>query len=89
MSHQADDPGPRVVPKLLLTPEEAAVALGVGRTKVYQLMRDGTVSSVLIGGSRRIPMAALVGLVADLEHREIDSPPPADHGAPDPRAIAS
>lgn len=25
------------IPKLLLTPEEAASALGVGRTKVYEL----------------------------------------------------
>ena len=69
------------MPKILLTPEEAAFALGIGRTKVYQLLRNGTVSSVLIGGSRRIPTAALIGLVADLEHREIHPPPLTDDGA--------
>lgn len=46
-------------PKLLLTPEEAAVVLGVGRTKLYELMGDGLIESVRIGGSRRVPVAAI------------------------------
>ena len=51
----------------LLTPEEAAQALKVGRSKVYELMRVGDLRSVKIGGSRRISAAALAEFVARLE----------------------
>ncbi len=54
------------IPKLLLTAEEAASALGVGRTKVYELLKSGSLGSVLIGKSRRIAVAELVRMVADL-----------------------
>ena len=40
--------------KLLLTPVEAAQALGIGRSKLYELMSAGVVPSVRIGGCRRI-----------------------------------
>jgi excisionase family DNA binding protein len=45
--------------KLLLTPIEAARALGIGRSKLYQLIQSGRLESVLIGRSRRIPAHAL------------------------------
>jgi excisionase family DNA binding protein len=35
--------------RLLLTPVEAARALGIGRTKVYELMAGGTLRSVKMG----------------------------------------
>jgi len=35
--------------KLLLTPTEAATALGIGRSKVYELMQTGQLQSVHIG----------------------------------------
>jgi excisionase family DNA binding protein len=54
------------VEKLLLTPEEAAEALSVGRTKVYQLIGEGTLRSVRIGKCRRVPTSALVELVEEL-----------------------
>ena len=41
--------------KLLLTPEEVAEALGIGRTKVYELIRLGLIESVKIDGCRRLP----------------------------------
>ena len=47
------------LPVLLVRPEDAARALGVGRTKVYELMRSGALRSVRVGGLRRIPVAAL------------------------------
>lgn len=47
------------IDKLLLTAEEAAESLGVGRSTVYDLMRLGHLSSVKIGRARRIPVAAL------------------------------
>ena len=45
--------------RLLLTPEEVAQALAIGRSKVYDLLRSEEVSSIRIGGSRRIPVSAL------------------------------
>jgi excisionase family DNA binding protein len=45
--------------RLLLTPEEVAEMLGIGRTKVYELMRLGLIESVKIHGCRRIPTEAV------------------------------
>ena len=52
--------------QLLLTPTEAARALGIGRSKLYELMQDGILESVHIGACRRIPADALHALVATL-----------------------
>lgn len=52
--------------KLLLTPKEAAQQLGIGRSKLYQLIQSGTLDSVLIGRCRRIPATALATYVARL-----------------------
>jgi len=51
---------------LLLKPEEAAEVLGVGRSTVYELMRAGTLRSVLIGRSRRVPREAVEAFVDNL-----------------------
>ena len=45
--------------RLLLTVEEAADQLGIGRTLMYALVKDGRVESVQIGRLRRIPSDAL------------------------------
>ena len=46
--------------KLLLRPAEAAEALGISRSKVYELLASGTLPSVRIGGgSVRVPVEAL------------------------------
>ncbi len=45
--------------KLLLTPTEAATALGIGRSKVYELMQTGQLESVHIGACRRVPAEAV------------------------------
>lgn len=58
--------GRRVAP-LLLKPEEAAEALGIARTRVYQLMRAKEIRSVKIGKVRRIPVAALQAYVERLQ----------------------
>lgn len=41
-------------PPLLYTVEEAAERLRLSRAKVFQLIRDGLLPSVLVGRSRRI-----------------------------------
>jgi excisionase family DNA binding protein len=55
------------IPKLLLSPEEAADVLSIGRTRVYRLIATGELRSMLIGRSRRIPSSALVEFVRQLE----------------------
>jgi excisionase family DNA binding protein len=52
--------------KLLLLPEEVAEIIGVGRTKVYELMGSGLLRSVKIGGSRRVPRVAVDEFIAEL-----------------------
>ncbi len=44
---------------VLLTPEQAAASLAIGRTKVFELLRNGELESVRIGSCRRIPSEAL------------------------------
>jgi excisionase family DNA binding protein len=44
--------------KLLLSPEEAAEALGVARSTVYDLIRMRVLASVKIGRRRLVPVAA-------------------------------
>lgn len=51
---------------LLLKPEEAAKELGVGRDRVYQLLKSGALLSVKIGNSRRIRYSDLEAYVASL-----------------------
>jgi excisionase family DNA binding protein len=55
---------------VLLRPEDAATALGIGRTKVYELMHSRALRSVKIGGLRRIPASALAEFVAQLEEQD-------------------
>jgi excisionase family DNA binding protein len=57
---------PQPVGRLLFKPEEAAAILGVGRTKLCELLASGAVASVHIGSARRIAMTALVDYVARL-----------------------
>jgi excisionase family DNA binding protein len=38
----------------LLTPTQSGIRLGIGRSKVYELMQSGQLASVKIGRSRRI-----------------------------------
>jgi len=58
---------------ILLTPTEAARALGIGRSKLYELLQAGVLESVRIGACRRIPVDALTQLVARLRGGEADS----------------
>lgn len=56
--------------KLLMTAEETAEALGLGRTVIYDLMRSGELESLKIGRSRRIPTAAIEDYVARLREQQ-------------------
>jgi excisionase family DNA binding protein len=51
---------------LLLTPEQAAELLHIGRTTLYGLLRDGALRAVHIGRLCRVPHAELVRYVETL-----------------------
>ena len=61
--HRRDSP---MTDPVLLTPREAANALGIGRSKLYELLQTGVLESVHIGACRRIPTEAVLALVARL-----------------------
>ena len=48
----------RDVSRLLLTVPEAAGALAISRSKLYELLAVGAIASVRIDGSRRIPLSS-------------------------------
>lgn len=50
--------------KDLLTPEEVARRLSIGRTKVYELMDAGELRSIRIIRSRRIPASEITAFIA-------------------------
>jgi excisionase family DNA binding protein len=52
--------------RIVLTVEQAAERLGIGRTLMYSLVSSGAVESVTIGRLRRIPADALVRYVEGL-----------------------
>ncbi|WP_448623525.1 helix-turn-helix domain-containing protein [Geodermatophilus sp. URMC 64] len=82
---------------LLLTPEEAAKLLSVGRTTVYALIRAGDLHPVHIGRSCRLSRAELERYVrmlhsppqaAPAQHRRRSQPKSANQSGlfdPDPR----
>jgi excisionase family DNA binding protein len=49
--------------------------LGIGRTKLYELMGDGTVPSVKLGKRRLVRTAAVRAVLARLERAGIDRAP--------------
>lgn len=55
---------------LLITPEEAARRLSIGRTKCYELMDIGIVPSVKIGRLRRVIAAELPSVVERLRQED-------------------
>ena len=50
---------PAPLPRLLYTPAEAASVLGIGRSKLYELLRSGELPSIHIGTARRIEATAV------------------------------
>jgi excisionase family DNA binding protein len=60
--------------RTLLTVEEAAEQLGIGRTLAWQLVRSGALGSVRIGKLRRVPAVA----VAEFAVQLIEQPSPRD-----------
>ncbi|MCG5215453.1 helix-turn-helix domain-containing protein [Streptosporangium sp. KLBMP 9127] len=53
---------------LLFTVRDAARKLGLGKTKLYELINSGRVRSVHIDGCHRVSLAALLAFVSELEN---------------------
>jgi excisionase family DNA binding protein len=58
--------------RLVLTIEQAARRLGIGRTLMYSLVMSGEIESVTIGRLRRIPIEALTEYVTKLRETQRD-----------------
>ncbi|WP_141205793.1 excisionase family DNA-binding protein [Streptomyces griseorubiginosus] len=56
---EADTPAP-----VLLTVEEAAYCLRIGRTTCFALIRTGELESLMVGGLRRVPADAPAAYLA-------------------------
>ncbi len=54
---------------LLHKPEAAAAQLGIGRSKLFELIAAGEIETVQIGRSRRVPADALEDYVARLRRQ--------------------
>lgn len=63
-----------MVSKELLTPQEAAEAMSVSRSRIYELVAAGALRSVTIGRSRRVPAKAITDFIAELEARAMQEP---------------
>ena len=54
-------------PRLLLTVEEAAERIGICRSNMFKLIRQGEIRSVKVGRLRRVTPAALEDFVTRLD----------------------
>lgn len=61
----------RPAPCLLLTIRDAARALGIGRTSMYELIAAGELEVVHIGRSARVPVVSVEAFVERLRHRPV------------------
>ncbi|MFI6032438.1 excisionase family DNA-binding protein [Amycolatopsis magusensis] len=62
IAHREHEPAPEARPmpeRILLTVEEAAERLGIGRTLAFRLIRSGEIATVQIGRLRRVPATAI------------------------------
>lgn len=58
--------------RTLLTVEEAAERLSIGRTAVFALLKAGELDSVQIGRLRRVPVEAVDAYVARLSANQAE-----------------
>lgn len=71
---QVETPKSRPMPqRKLLTVEEAADLLNIGKTKTYALVKSGELKSVLIGRLRRIHIDAINEYAASLSAQRNES----------------
>lgn len=47
------------IKRIAVSPAEAALMLGISRSKVYELMEAGQLRNIKLGGRRLIPVSAI------------------------------
>ena len=52
-------------PLILYTVEQFCEATGLGRTKVFELMKSGELETIRVGRSRRIPVLAAMAWIEE------------------------
>ena len=57
---------------MLFTVEQVAQILGIGRSTVFQLIKNEQIESIRLGRSRRIPVDAMQNYVDDLRAKRAD-----------------
>lgn len=76
LAEQSREPAPPVVAerptptRVLLTVDEAAEQLGIGRTLAWRLVSTGELESVQIGRLRRVPATAVTDYATQLIARQ-------------------
>lgn len=60
-------PSLSALPKLAYSPEEAALALGLGVTSIYGLLKDGRLKRLKFGRRTLIPRESVQRFLEDLE----------------------
>ena len=60
-------------PRLLLRIPEAAKALGLGRTKIYELITSGELPVIRVGRAVRVSVTALQKWVEEQDHQQISA----------------
>lgn len=58
------------IPPILFKPDEVGRMLGIGRCRVYDLIRINVLRSVKVGSSRRVSASAIRSYVDSLEAQE-------------------
>ncbi|HEV2343587.1 MAG TPA: helix-turn-helix domain-containing protein [Actinocrinis sp.] len=61
---------PRGTPRIMLTAEQTAAELNIGRTTVYALIKSGELRSLLIGRLRRIPLDEIQAYTTRLTNQQ-------------------
>lgn len=72
MTTPAEATKPEIAELRLYTTEEVGNMLGLGKTKVFDLLRNGRLRSVQEGRARRIPPHAIADYIALLEREEAE-----------------
>jgi excisionase family DNA binding protein len=72
MTASAEVTGPQVAELQLFTIEEAMTILRMGRTTIFDQLRNGRLRSVREGRARRIPARAIAEYIALLEREEAE-----------------
>jgi hypothetical protein len=71
---QAIAPTPSAVPRVSLTPDDAAIAAGVSRTRIFQAIRDGKLAARGDGKATIIEVEELVRYVRSLPLKRNHAP---------------